>query len=159
MPTTGKHTCGMSAPVATFEPCDFPLAEHVLAVSADGRAAVAANKFPPAMHLWHSDRRGSLRVSQGPSNLMSCCLALTPAGRLLLSGDAEHTLRLWDMWTGERICDLEGDTDTVWRVALIDHTQATICNLTSQTPIPSAAHPAPSLLPCSATVATGHGRL
>jgi serine/threonine protein kinase len=45
-------------------------------------------------------------------------MALSGDGRLVLSGSADKTLRLWDVQTGQEIRRLEGHTDVVWWVAL-----------------------------------------
>ncbi|MFF1912966.1 protein kinase [Streptomyces sp. NPDC058239] len=91
------------------------------AVSSDGRVVVATQRWYPArgiIQLSHTDLPdvGSRTVSSGSVN----CLALTPDGELLLTGSSDHTVRLWEIRTGNLICDLEGNTEAVYSVALSD---------------------------------------
>jgi WD40 repeat protein len=44
-------------------------------------------------------------------------LALEPEGRLLLSGSADHTLRLWDLGQQRCVATLAAHTDSVWALA------------------------------------------
>jgi WD40 repeat protein len=44
-------------------------------------------------------------------------VAFSPDGRLLASGSDDHTVKLWDVETGQEVRTLRGHTDWVWSVA------------------------------------------
>ncbi|DAZ97388.1 TPA: hypothetical protein N0F65_003411 [Lagenidium giganteum] len=45
-------------------------------------------------------------------------LAISPNGRLAVSGSHDHTVRVWDLSTGKCMRVLLGHTDVVWAVAI-----------------------------------------
>jgi WD40 repeat protein len=82
---------------------------------------------PPATETewWKTPPRGTKpqppgnqgRVLTGHTDAVLCA-AFTPDGRQLLSGGADHTLRLWDLHSGEHVA-LEGHTDRVFCVHVL----------------------------------------
>ena len=46
------------------------------------------------------------------------CLSLSQDGRILASGSADHTIKIWDLAAGKLLRTLEGHTAPVWSVAL-----------------------------------------
>ncbi|MFU8874707.1 protein kinase domain-containing protein [Micromonospora sp. SL4-19] len=98
----------------------FPLVEvGALVLGADGRViAVADHTFVAggAVFVAHLDAVAPRGVTIAQDSVNR--LALTPDGSLLLSGGMDHRVQLWDPSTGERICELEGNTEAVFQVAL-----------------------------------------
>jgi dynein assembly factor with WDR repeat domains 1 len=41
------------------------------------------------------------------------CLAFAPSGDVLLTGSVDHTLMIWDAWSGAQICTLVGHTGEI----------------------------------------------
>ncbi|MFD0279294.1 WD40 repeat domain-containing protein [Kitasatospora sp. NPDC127111] len=96
----------------------FPSSATRVAASTDGRVVITVDGS--------FSNRGVIRLShvdvgmgeQTISDESVSCLALTPAGDLLLTG-SDHEVRLWDVRTGDLLCDLEGGhTAPVFGVAL-----------------------------------------
>ena len=56
--------------------------------------------------------RGNQKDAPGPY-LRVCAVAVTPDGRYVVSGSADHTLRVWDLATGETKTTLQGHTSSV----------------------------------------------
>ena len=110
-PNTGRHLHA-----ARFPAMNTP----IVGVSADGRVlAVAERSFDGdgTVFLSHTSWQPTPRGLTVAGDLVGA-LAVTPDGRLLLTGGFDGTVRLWDTWTGSRICDLAGGTVPVEHVAL-----------------------------------------
>lgn len=53
-------------------------------------------------------------------------VAVTPDGRSILSASNDHTLKIWDLPTGQEVRTLMGHTDAVWDVAVTSDGQLAI---------------------------------
>jgi WD40 repeat protein len=57
-------------------------------------AWVAAASYDGPINVWHQRRSAAVQTFAGHEDAVNC-LAITPGGRLLLSGSRDRTLRLW----------------------------------------------------------------
>jgi len=87
-----------------------------LAFSPDGTLLAAKAYFE--MVLWDVAKGQALRTLEGePDPLIFNCMAISPDGTRLASGDFEHSLRLWDVATGTLLKSFEGHGEGVRAVA------------------------------------------
>src|SRR5436305_8780205 len=68
------------------------------------------------MRLWDVETGAELRRFEGHTAKV-WCVALSPNGRLALSGSYDTTMRLWDMETGKELRRFEGHNSHVNSVA------------------------------------------
>ena len=72
--------------------------------------------FP--VKLWNlSNPEAPSTFNQGHTAPISC-LSLSQDGRILASGSADHSIKIWDLATGKLLRTLEGHTAPVWSVVL-----------------------------------------
>jgi WD40 repeat protein len=87
-----------------------------LAFSPDGTLLAAKAYFE--MVLWNVANGQVLHTLQGePDPLIFNCMAISPDGTKLASGDFEHSVRLWDVATGTLLKNFEGHAEGVRAVA------------------------------------------
>jgi WD40 repeat protein len=87
-----------------------------LAFSPDGILLAAKGYFE--MVLWDVAKGQALRTLEGePDPLIFNCMAISPDGTRLASGDFEHSTRLWDVATGTLLKSFEGHAEGVRAVA------------------------------------------
>jgi len=87
-----------------------------LAFSPDGTLLAAKGYFE--MVLWDVAKGEALRTLEGePDPLIFNCMAISPDGTRLASGDFEHSTRLWDVATGTLLKSFEGHAEGVRAVA------------------------------------------
>ena len=87
-----------------------------LAFSPDGTLLAAKGYFE--MVLWDVAKGQALRTLEGePDPLIFNCMAISPDGTRLASGDFEHSIRLWDVATGTLLKSFEGHAEGVRAVA------------------------------------------
>jgi len=90
--------------------------------------ARCADFFPGSDRLLIGSRHGDIRVYsvaataqlarfEGQHDDAVTCLAVSPDGRLAVSGSADHTVRVWDVATGKEQWKLDGHTGPVTGVA------------------------------------------
>jgi WD40 repeat protein/serine/threonine protein kinase len=116
--TTGKDhdvtvwDLTVGARVATLEHED-----HVsgAALTSDGRTAATASKKP--VRIWDIESGHCTQLLEGHLNYVQA-VALTPDGRVALSGASDRTARVWDLAAGRCVQTLEGHADDVSAVAL-----------------------------------------
>jgi WD40 repeat protein len=84
-----------------------------LAISADGRRALTLARGDP-MRLVDLEAMRELLTLEKEEG--TTCVALSPDGRLALSGDWQGTLRLWDLDTGKERRRFEGHAKMIGRV-------------------------------------------
>ena len=62
--------------------------------------------------MWDVERGKIVRRFEGHTDQVHS-LAISPNGKLALSGSTDHTARLWDIEKGEEIKKFQGHTDEV----------------------------------------------
>jgi WD40 repeat protein len=97
----------------TYRFTDHPASERIVAValSADGKLGVSASK--DGVRVWEVE---SLKESRHWANLPVTVVALTPEGKLVLTGNSLGTLVLRDPETGEEVGRFEGHKDRITAV-------------------------------------------
>jgi len=83
--------------------------------SADGETLASAGSWEGAVKLW--DLRTRKVIRQFPSKSWIRCAALSADGRTLAAGYEDHTVRLWDVATGQLKKTLDGHAGMVWSVS------------------------------------------
>jgi WD40 repeat protein len=106
---------------------DFELFVTSVAFAPDGRT-LAAGSSDRTIKLWDPASARHLRALIGPDSAWSASrmttrrpsyhnsIAFSPDGRTLALG-SDATIKLWDSASGELLCTLSGDTDSVLSVA------------------------------------------
>lgn len=84
----------------------------------DERAAPRQHKWWAVTDTTASDARRIVRRLTGHSDAV-LSLSFSADGRYLLSGSADHTVRLWDVQSGQEVKRLPGHTDKVWSVLFL----------------------------------------
>jgi WD40 repeat protein/serine/threonine protein kinase len=132
-PDSHEVAAARDAATAAEQPvrCLRTLAGHrdsvaAVALTPDGRLALTASADATA-RLWELTggrefprrvrRAGCLRTLRGHQFSVDA-VALTPDGRLALTGGWDHTARLWELSSGRCLRTLEGHAQTVGSVAL-----------------------------------------
>lgn len=89
---------------------------HTLISSGEDRDPFEAQVFPiKVWNLSHPEAPSTLNQGhRGPIHSLS----LSQDGRILASGSADHTIKIWDLAAGKLLRTLEGHTASVWSVAL-----------------------------------------
>lgn len=87
---------------------------HSVDVSADGHLALTGGAPP---RLWDLDSGRCLRSLEG-AGVYAFSVAITPDGRLALTGEADGTVRLWELATGRCLHTFESHTSRVSSIAL-----------------------------------------
>jgi RNA polymerase sigma factor (sigma-70 family) len=94
-----------------------------LAFAPDGNVLASNASKDTAVHLWDVATGQELRVLNGHEGTAPC-LAFSPDGRLLATGDSGGTVRLWDAATGKALSQLAGpekpdprSAEALWAVA------------------------------------------
>ena len=98
------------------------------AFSRDGRSVLVASSSETIIHLWQIDSGEEIQRFEGhrveapfSSSQMDSgvhCFAFLPDGNRMISGGADHTLRLWDVTNGREIACFKGHTGRVSHVAV-----------------------------------------
>jgi WD40 repeat protein/serine/threonine protein kinase len=83
-------------------------------VSADGRLALTGGAPP---QLWDLGSGRCLRSLEGVGDY-ACSVAITPDGRIALTGTARGTVRLWELSSGRCLRTLDGHVTPVRSIAL-----------------------------------------
>jgi eukaryotic-like serine/threonine-protein kinase len=83
--------------------------------SPDGETLASAGSWEGAVRLW--DLRTRKVIRQFPSKSWIRCAAFSADGRTLAAGYEDHTVRLWDVATGQLKKTLDGHASIVWSVS------------------------------------------
>lgn len=78
---------------------------------------ILASSSGTTIKLWDLQTGQPLRTLSGHLDIVAA-LAITPDGKLLISGSADKTIKLWELTTGQRLASLNAHTDTVLAVAI-----------------------------------------
>jgi eukaryotic-like serine/threonine-protein kinase len=89
--------------------------ENDVAVASDVRTALSA--CGKTLKLWDLTRGKELRTFAGHSEMITS-VAVSPDGRVALSGSEDKTLRLWDLARGKELRTLIGHSSSVSCVAI-----------------------------------------
>ncbi len=77
-------------------------------ISPDGRVAVSASKFGPAIRVWRVADGTLLWEKDQPSEVE--CVAFSPDGKRFVTGDEEFMVTVWDTQTGNVVKQFEVDS-------------------------------------------------
>ncbi|AQG79096.1 WD40 repeat domain-containing protein [Spirosoma montaniterrae] len=77
-------------------------------ISPDGRVAVSASKFGPAIRVWRVADGTLLWEKDQPSEVE--CVAFAPDGKRFVTGDEEFMVTVWDTQTGNIVKRFEVDS-------------------------------------------------
>ena len=67
--------------------------------------------------VWSLESGVALQTLKGHSDTVSS-VVITPDGKRVVSGSADHTLKVWDLQSGHELRTLEGHSDTVRAMAV-----------------------------------------
>jgi len=111
-------------------------ADRVLAFLPDGATVLAARNALSArgvfvLSLWDARSGQEIAVMpETPEHIEHTgaisCLAFSPDGRTLATGSLDHSIRLWDLATRQRIATLQGNLTEVWSVAFTPDGQSLV---------------------------------
>jgi WD40 repeat protein len=89
-----------------------------VSISPDGQTLAATCRDRP-VDLWTRDGEAGWRRTQLPEHLPggSRCLAFSPHGELLATGNIDGTISLWDLTTGQLCASLRSGTEMITGVA------------------------------------------
>ena len=89
-----------------------------LTISPDGRhTLIAIRRFDiNVMQLWDIGNKKCVRKFEG-GNYAVRCVAISPDGRLGISGSSDSMLRLWDLATGKCVKEFKNQTGEIYTVA------------------------------------------
>jgi WD40 repeat protein len=80
-----------------------------IAVSS-GRILLAVEGWDDGVSV-HDIAKGELKVAFGKGQASVACLAFSPTGKAIVTGDSEGTIRTWETESGEEVCS----TESAWR--------------------------------------------
>jgi WD40 repeat protein len=89
----------------------------VYAIALSPLEPVLASSSGTTIKLWDVQTGQPLRTLTGHLDIVYC-LAISPDGKVLISGGADKSIRLWDLHTGQRLGTIALHTDTVLSLAL-----------------------------------------
>lgn len=90
----------------------LPHPGKVSAIALSLTESIVASSSGTTIKLWHWETGQPIRTLSGHLDLVST-LAISPDGKLLISGSADKTIRIWELATGKRLGNLTLHTDTV----------------------------------------------
>jgi WD40 repeat protein len=88
-----------------------------VAVSSNGQLLATASTNEPTIQLWNPQTGQLLRTLKGHTSPVAD-VAISPDGKILVSGSRDKTIKFWDVNTGKLIRTLSGHSDVVETVAI-----------------------------------------
>lgn len=89
----------------------------VYAIALSPLEPVLASSSGTTIKLWDVQTGQPLRTLTGHLDVVYC-LAISPDGKVLISGSADKSIRLWDLQTGQRLGTIALHTDTILSLVL-----------------------------------------
>ena len=89
----------------------------VYAIAISPLEPILASSSGTTIKLWDMQTGQPLRTLTGHLDVVYC-LAISPDGKVLISGSADKSIRLWDLQAGQRLGTIALHTDTVLSLAL-----------------------------------------
>jgi serine/threonine protein kinase len=89
----------------------------VYAIALSPTEPILASSSGTTIKLWDLQTGQPLRTLSGHLDIVAA-LAISPDGKLLISGSADKTIKIWELATGQRLASLTAHTDTVLAVAI-----------------------------------------
>lgn len=83
----------------------------------DGQSLLFENLWTPIIHLVRSASADSRLAFVGHRSDVYD-VAVTPDGKLAITGSDDRTVRVWELDTGKAICTLNGHTRQIWSVSV-----------------------------------------
>lgn len=77
-------------------------------ISPDGRVAVSASKFGPAVRVWRV--ADGMLLWEQDQNAEIECVAFAPDGKRFVTGDEDFLVKIWDTQTGRELKRIEVDS-------------------------------------------------
>ena len=120
------HTSGLQPAAGAAPPPGFAHSVHGVLLLADGRVATAGDDSN--VQLWTptaaTPAAAAPPVTLGGHSARVWAMAELPARRQLLTGSWDGALRLWHLADGACCAVLQGHTDRVWTLTLLNHSTA-----------------------------------
>ncbi len=89
----------------------------VVAIATSPVAPILASSSGTTIRLWDLESGQPIRTLTGHLDIIQS-LAISPDGRVLVSGSADKSIRLWNLETGQKLGQLLFHTDTVLSLAI-----------------------------------------
>jgi WD40 repeat protein len=90
---------------------------RIQAIALSPTAPILASSSGNLIKLWDLENLQPIRTLTGHLDIIPA-LAISPDGKLLISGSADKTIHLWEVQTGKRLSSLRIHSDTVLALAI-----------------------------------------